>query len=243
MLPHHFIIVLHERMELDGHARIYSCNCKWNWILWWLLDGQLVLVFEYMETDLWRLISGPNANVPLLQIKCIMRQLFEGLYQCHTAGIMHRDVKRMIPHQCHCGSIRLLLWMSFTLTRIHLHIALSLSLSSALHSSITYPPPPPLTPLPIVCLFLNYHTASNLLINSDGVLKLADFGLTTSFVKPPYLSNNVVSLYYRPPELLMGSHSYGPEIDMWSAGTKYSWSARNHADTVHRMHFGRITHK
>jgi cyclin-dependent kinase 12/13 len=50
------------------------------------------------------------------------------------------------------------------------------------------------------------------------VLKLADFGLTTSFVKPPYLSNNVVSLYYRPPELLLGSHDYGPEIDIWSAG-------------------------
>ena len=58
------------------------------------IDGQLVLVFEYMETDLWKLISGPNANVPLLQTKCIMKQLFEGLNQCHTAGIMHRDVKR-----------------------------------------------------------------------------------------------------------------------------------------------------
>jgi serine/threonine protein kinase len=62
------------------------------------------------------------------------------------------------------------------------------------------------------------HTASNLLISSSGILKLADFGLTTSFVTPPYLSNNVVSLYYRPPELLMGSHCYGPEIDIWSAG-------------------------
>lgn len=59
---------------------------------------------------------------------------------------------------------------------------------------------------------------SNLLINSEGILKLADFGLTTSFLSGNYLSNNVVSLYYRPPELLMGSHVYGPEIDMWSVG-------------------------
>lgn len=59
---------------------------------------------------------------------------------------------------------------------------------------------------------------SNLLINDEGTLKLADFGLTTSFVSGNYLSNNVVSLYYRSPELLMGSHAYGPEIDMWSVG-------------------------
>jgi len=59
---------------------------------------------------------------------------------------------------------------------------------------------------------------SNLLINSDGVLKLADFGLTTSFLTQTNFSNNVVSLYYRPPELLLGSHTYGPEIDMWSVG-------------------------
>lgn len=58
------------------------------------LEGELVLVFEYMETDLWKIISGPNANVPVLQMKCIMKQLFEGLNQCHNAGIMHRDVKR-----------------------------------------------------------------------------------------------------------------------------------------------------
>lgn len=60
-----------------------------------LVDGELALIFEYMETDLWRLISGPSPNLPLLQIKCIMKQLFEGLLQCHSAGIMHRDIKRM----------------------------------------------------------------------------------------------------------------------------------------------------
>lgn len=63
-----------------------------------------------------------------------------------------------------------------------------------------------------------FYLASNLLINTTGTLKLADFGLTTSFMGTNYLSNNVVSLYYRSPELLMGSHSYGPEIDMWSVG-------------------------
>jgi serine/threonine protein kinase len=119
----------------------------------WNKESQLCIVFEFMDYDLWRLMTGPNVTFDLLQIKCIVRQMLEGLYQCHSVGIMHRDVK-----------------------------------------------------------------PSNLLINTDGILKLADFGLTTSFIGSTYLSNNVVSLYYRSPELLMGSHSYGPEIDMWSVG-------------------------
>jgi len=61
---------------------------------------------------------------------------------------------------------------------------------------------------------------ANLLINNDGELKLTDFGLSTSFLKKyeQVYSNNVVSLYYRPPELLLGSYNYGPEIDIWSVG-------------------------
>ncbi|GMH00691.1 hypothetical protein Nepgr_002530 [Nepenthes gracilis] len=61
---------------------------------------------------------------------------------------------------------------------------------------------------------------SNLLINNDGVLKIGDFGLATSFTpdqKQP-LTSRVVTLWYRAPELLLGSTDYGVAIDMWSAG-------------------------
>lgn len=118
----------------------------------WNKEGQLCIVFEYMEYDLWKLMTGP-VTFSMFQIKCLMKQMLEGLHQCHSTGIMHRDIK-----------------------------------------------------------------PSNLLISSEGVLKLADFGLTTTYLNQNNLSNNVVSLYYRPPELLLGSHSYGPEIDMWSVG-------------------------
>ncbi|KYQ91396.1 putative protein serine/threonine kinase [Tieghemostelium lacteum] len=61
---------------------------------------------------------------------------------------------------------------------------------------------------------------ANLLLSPDGVIKLTDFGLSTDcrLEANQCLSSNVVSLYYRPPELLMGSTKYGPEIDMWSIG-------------------------
>ncbi|XP_021714760.1 probable serine/threonine-protein kinase At1g54610 [Chenopodium quinoa] len=61
---------------------------------------------------------------------------------------------------------------------------------------------------------------SNLLINNDGVLKIADFGLATCFKpgqKQP-LTSRVVTLWYRAPELLLGSTNYGIAVDMWSVG-------------------------
>ncbi|CAO2834189.1 unnamed protein product [Amaranthus hypochondriacus] len=61
---------------------------------------------------------------------------------------------------------------------------------------------------------------SNLLINNDGVLKIGDFGLATSFKpgqKQP-LTSRVVTLWYRAPELLLGSTEYGIAVDMWSVG-------------------------
>jgi len=32
------------------------------------------------------------------------------------------------------------------------------------------------------------------------------------------MTNRVITLWYRPPELLLGAQSYGPAVDMWSAG-------------------------
>ncbi|KAL0688099.1 hypothetical protein Bca4012_087776 [Brassica carinata] len=62
--------------------------------------------------------------------------------------------------------------------------------------------------------------SSNLLINQHGVLKIADFGLSTFF--DPHnsvpLTTNVVTLWYRPPELLLGASRYSFGIDMWSTG-------------------------
>nr|CAB3471836.1 unnamed protein product [Digitaria exilis] len=61
---------------------------------------------------------------------------------------------------------------------------------------------------------------SNLLIDNRGILKIADFGLA-SFFDPEQrhpLTSRVVTLWYRPPELLLGATNYGVAVDLWSAG-------------------------
>ncbi|KAJ1429740.1 Serine/threonine-protein kinase, active site [Sesbania bispinosa] len=119
------------------------------------MQYSLYLVFDFMESDLTRIISRPGERLTEPQIKCFMQQLLSGLQHCHDRGVMHRDIK-----------------------------------------------------------------ASNLLIDKKGVLKIADFGLAKSFAvkhEAP-LTNRVVTLWYRAPELLLGSTDYDFGIDLWSAG-------------------------
>lgn len=62
---------------------------------------------------------------------------------------------------------------------------------------------------------------SNILLNNKGEVKLADFGLARLYNAEdrlrPY-TNKVITLWYRPPELLLGEERYGPSIDVWSCG-------------------------
>lgn len=59
----------------------------------------------------------------------------------------------------------------------------------------------------------------NLLINNKLEVKVADFGLARSFGIPvSAYSNEVVTLWYRAPDVLMGSQYYSTPIDIWSAG-------------------------
>ncbi|XWS44812.1 hypothetical protein CRYUN_Cryun15aG0080900 [Craigia yunnanensis] len=119
------------------------------------MQYSLYLVFDFMQSDLTKVISRPGEKLTEPQIKCYMQQLLSGLQHCHERGILHRDIK-----------------------------------------------------------------GSNLLIDRNGVLKIADFGLANSFIPKPKrpLTSRVVTLWYRAPELLLGSTDYGVGIDLWSAG-------------------------
>lgn len=59
----------------------------------------------------------------------------------------------------------------------------------------------------------------NLLISEVGELKLADFGLARAKSVPSHTySHEVVTLWYRPPDVLLGSTEYSTSLDMWGVG-------------------------
>ena len=73
---------------------------------------------------------------------------------------------------------------------------------------------------------------ANILIDRAGVVKLADFGLAREFCRDPLfdtksgddqenafrMTNKVITIWYRPPELLLGATEYSWQVDMWSMG-------------------------
>ncbi|TKX26852.1 protein kinase domain-containing protein 3 [Elsinoe australis] len=61
--------------------------------------------------------------------------------------------------------------------------------------------------------------AANILVSKSGLLKLADFGLARFYAKnrKQDYTNRVITIWYRPPELLLGETQYGPAVDIWSA--------------------------
>ncbi|TQS36076.1 hypothetical protein Golomagni_03482 [Golovinomyces magnicellulatus] len=64
---------------------------------------------------------------------------------------------------------------------------------------------------------------NNLLIAADGEVKLADFGLARSFSDPyRQMTSNVITLWYRPPELLFGAKHYSGAVDIWSVGLVFA---------------------
>lgn len=76
---------------------------------------------------------------------------------------------------------------------------------------------------------------ANILLDKDSIslyklvnLKIADFGLARNYTIPirPY-SEEVVTLYYRAPELLLGCREYSNQIDMWSVGCIFAEMATN----------------
>jgi cyclin-dependent kinase 7 len=58
-----------------------------------------------------------------------------------------------------------------------------------------------------------------MLFLKDGTMKLADFGLSRMYGTPKTrLSPQAITLWYKPPELLLGAYEYSASADMWSCG-------------------------
>lgn len=116
--------------------------------------GDAYLIFEYVQHDLTGFMTY-RKKLKQPEVKCLAKQLLDGLDYCHLHNFMHRDLK-----------------------------------------------------------------PSNILLTGKGDLKLCDFGLSRSFPDKSMgqYSTRVITLWYRPPELLLGTAKYNFSVDIWSAG-------------------------
>jgi serine/threonine protein kinase len=63
----------------------------------------------------------------------------------------------------------------------------------------------------------------NLLVDRKGVLKVADFGLARAvYIPMKAYTHEVVTLWYRAPEILLGQHVYSYGVDVWSIGAIFA---------------------
>ncbi|XP_047138558.1 cyclin-dependent kinase 14 isoform X1 [Hydra vulgaris] len=114
----------------------------------------LVLVFEYLHTDLSIYLEERPFGLHPTNVKLLLFQLLRGVRYIHKKKILHRDLK-----------------------------------------------------------------PQNVLLNKKGELKLADFGLARAKSVPSHTyTNEIVTLWYRPPDVLLGSTEYSTSLDMWGVG-------------------------
>ena len=70
----------------------------------------------------------------------------------------------------------------------------------------------------------------NILLGLDGYILLADFGLARAFGLPvKTYTHEVVTLWYRAPEILLGAKEYSTPIDIWSVGCIFAEMAQRKA--------------
>lgn len=172
---------------------------------------KMTLIFEYCECDLKKYMNknrGKSNAVPKVEIEQIMKQLLEGLNYMHSRDVVHRDLKpENIFLNVNPAASKTMSNHNTSAAGQYLADQSKSFLDKAHRSSSGDQPPKDDNG------------------NFDGtdavrlVVKLGDFGLAqVQNISVKRYSHSVVSLWYRSPDVIMGSALYGFTVDMWSLG-------------------------
>lgn len=149
------------------------------------------LVMEYVDHDLLSLVNRMKNPYSPSELKSLLLQLLTGLAHLHKYSVIHRDLKLSNLLLTHDGQLKI---ADFGLARIGVVVSKSSSHNPPTSTSAS---PPPSTTDPS---------------------SSTDRAQTQKQKWSRKYTQGVVTLWYRAPEILMGSQDYSFSIDMWAVG-------------------------
>ena len=162
-----------------------------------------------------------------------LKKVYDAFQNSTDAQRTYREVMYLKHLNGHENIIKLLsinraynnkdLYMVFDLMETDLHIVIRAKILKPIHKQfIMYQLFKSLKYIHSADLIHRDLKPSNMLINSDCLIKLADFGLARSIANTgegnPVVSDYIATRWYRAPEILLGSQNYSKAVDIWSAG-------------------------
>ena len=162
-----------------------------------------------------------------------LKKVYDAFQNSTDAQRTYREVMYLQHLNGHENIIRLLsiiraynnkdLYLVFDLMETDLHIVIRAKILKPVHKTfILYQLFKSLKYIHSAEIIHRDLKPSNMLINSDCLMKLADFGLARSVASTdegyPIVSEYIATRWYRAPEILLGSVNYTKSVDIWSAG-------------------------
>nr|PIM04506.1 putative cell-cycle-associated protein kinase CDK [Toxoplasma gondii COUG] len=198
--------------------------------------GAVWMVFEYLPFDLLGFLDAirdskekrekytrPQTWLSIGEIKGILLQLFTALHHCHRKNVVHRDLKSANLLMDTDGTVKLAdfgLARKFTkfVTREPERVTRAMEAKGG--EAIRVVLPCSVDEDADSAASRERSISSTQFADASSSSSLPGFlrGEALAASEKPALTNRVITLWYRPPELLLGSEAYDGSVDMWSAG-------------------------